>query len=266
MVSSDGTINVPFAGQIAVSGLSTQQVDKEIEERLKNKANHPQVIVRLTHNNSEHVTVVGEVNSSVRMPLTSLGEKLLDALAAAGGVKQPIGKIMIQLTRGAHVFALPLETIILDPDQNIALRAGDVITALYQPLSFTVLGATGKNDEVDYEAKGISLAQALARSGGLIDARADAKGVFIFRFESVGALGWPSKPITAPDGKVPVIYWVNLKDPASFFIAQTFPVRNKDLIYVSNAPAAELQKFLNIVGSITSPILNLGSNATNLAR
>ena len=59
---------------------------------------------------------------------------------------------------------------------------------------------------------------------------------------------------TTPDGKVPVIYQVNLKDPGAFFVAQGFPIRNKDVMYVSNAPAAELQKFLNIIGSVVAPI------------
>ena len=38
--------------------------------------------------------------------------------------------------------------LVRDPRQNIILRSDDVVTALYQPYSFTVMGATGKNDEV----------------------------------------------------------------------------------------------------------------------
>ena len=110
------------------------------------------------------------------------------------------------------------------------------------------------------------LASALARAGGLQDSRADAKGVFIFRLEQADALDWPAKPTTTPDGRVPVIYWVDLLDPASFFVAQSFPVRNKDLIFVSNAPAAQFQKFLTIIGSIANPVLGMGNNATNIAR
>ena len=57
----------------------------------------------------------------------------------------------------------------------------------------------------------------------------------------------------ARDGQVPVVYTINLKDPASFFIAQNFPMRNKDVLYVANAQATELQKFLNLVGSVIYP-------------
>jgi polysaccharide export outer membrane protein len=51
-----------------------------------------------------------------------------------------------------------------------------------------------------------------------------------------------------------VIYRINLKDPRTFFVAQNFPIHNKDLIYVSNAPGTELQKFLNLVFSVIYPI------------
>lgn len=260
MVNSDGTINIPFAGQIPAAGRSPQQIEAEIVRRLKGKANQPQVLVRVIRNNTANVTVVGEVATSTRMPLTARGERLLDALAAAGGVRQPVNKMTLQVTRGDQVQALPLDTIIRDPKQNIVLRPGDVVTSLFQPLSFTVLGATGKNEELNFEAQGISLAQALARAGGLQDARADAQGVFIFRFESPNALDLGGKtPTMTPEGKIPVIYRVNLKDPATFFVAQSFPVQNKDVLYVSNAPAAELQKFLNIVVSVVYPIVNIGN-------
>jgi polysaccharide biosynthesis/export protein len=164
----------------------------------------------------------------------------------------------LQVTRGNQVQALPLDLIIRDPRQNIVLVPGDVVTSLFQPLSFTVLGATGKNEELNFEAQGISLAQALARAGGLQDARADAQGVFIFRLESPAALELNGRIVpTTPEGKIPVIYRVNLKDPATFFVAQSFPVQNKDVMYVSNAPAAELQKFLNIVVSAIYPVVNI---------
>ena len=258
MVNSDGRINVPFAGQIIAAGRSPQQIEVDVVQRLKGKANQPQVLVRVIRNNTANVTVVGEVTSSTRMPLTARGERLLDALAAAGGTRQPVNKMTLQLTRGNQVQALPLDTIIRDPKQNIVLLPGDVVTSLFQPLSFTVLGATGKNEELNFEAQGISLAQALGRAGGLQDARADAQGVFIFRLESPTALELNGRTVpTTPEGKIPVIYRVNLKDPATFFVAQSFPVQNKDVMYVSNAPAAELQKFLNIVVSAIYPVINV---------
>lgn len=258
IVDTDGNITVPFVGQIKAVGRSSTELSQYIASRLKGKANQPQVITRLAKNATSYVTVVGDVTTSSRMELTAGSERLLDALASAGGVRQPVDKTTIQVTRGTRVEALPLQSIIRDPRQNVPLHSGDVVTALFQPLSFTVLGASGKNDEINFEAQGISLAQALARSGGLNDSRSDAKGVFIFRFESKDALDWPLQPVRmTADNRVPVVYRVDLKDPASFFVAQAFPMSNKDLIFVSNAPVAELQKFFNLVFSVVYPVTNI---------
>lgn len=256
-VDHEGFINVPFAGRVAAAGLSPAVVEAEIVRRLRGKANQPEVLVRVMRNASARVTVVGEVTTSTRMPLTASGERLLDALAAAGGVRQPVGKTTVQVTRGQTLQSLPLERVIRDPMQNVPLQAGDVVTALFQPFSFIALGATGKNDEVAFEGQGITLAQALARAGGLQDSRSDAQGVFVFRLEREKALDWPRKPVaTTPDGRVPVVYRIDLRDPNSFFLMQSFAIADKDVLYVSNAPAAELQKFLNLVFSIAYPVLN----------
>jgi polysaccharide biosynthesis/export protein len=257
LVDGEGTIRIPFAGRVQASGQTLGAIEAEIVKRLTGKANQPEVLVRLVKNTSLNATVVGEVNTSVRFPLSPSGEKLLDAIAAAGGVRQSVNKITIQLTRGKDVFAMPLDSIIRDPRQNVPLIRGDVVTALYQTNSFTALGATGKNEEVPFEAQGISLAQALARSGGLQDSRSDARGVFIFRFEPKPALKWATEPATTADDLVPVVYRIDLKNPNSFFVMQGFAINNKDLLYVSNAPAAELQKFLNVVFSVAYPLLNV---------
>jgi polysaccharide export outer membrane protein len=257
MINNEGMINVPFAGQISAHGKSLYEIESEIIKRLKGKANQAQVIARVVRNASSNVTVIGDVANTIRMPLTANGEKLLDAIAAAGGPKQPASKTTVQVTRGINVYALPLEAILKDSSENVQLMPGDLVTVSFQPKSFTALGATNKNEEVNFETQGISLAQALARIGGLNDSRADAQGVFIFRFENKDSIDWPAEPkeLTA-DGKVAVIYRIDLKNPANFFNVQNFKIENKDVLYVSNAPITELQKFLNVLFSITFPFLN----------
>ncbi len=256
MVDSDGQITIPFIGRVQAAGRTPQAIAKAITSRLAGLAHQPQAIVRLSRNAAANVTVVGDVANSSRVPLTSRGERVLDVLATAGGVKQPVGKMTVQITRGPKVTSLPLETVIRDPRQNVRLEPDDVMTLLYQPYSFTALGAIGKNDELPFEATGLTLAQALGRISGLQDSRADVKGVFIFRFEDPNAVD-PALREGArltPDGRMPVIYRINMKDPSSFFIAQSFPIRNKDVLYVSNAPLADIQKFTSVIFSTFLPV------------
>lgn len=187
MVGADGFITVPFAGRIRVAGKTIPNIESEIVSSLQGKANSPQVIVQMTKGNTSNVTVVGEVGKSDLVPLTPKGERLLDVIALAGGVKQAVNKITLQISRQGLVKTMSLDRVIQDPTQNIRLNPGDVITAFYQPFSFTALGASGKNDEINFEAPGISLTQALGRIGGVQDSRADVKGVFVFRFEEPDA-------------------------------------------------------------------------------
>lgn len=256
MVDSDGQITIPFVGRVRAAGRTPQEIAQNITSRLTGKAHQPQAIVRLSRNAAANVTVVGEVTNSARVPLTSRGERILDILATAGGVKQPVGKMTIQITRGLKVSSLPLERVIRDPQQNVRLEPDDVMTLLFQPYSFTALGAIGRNDELPFEATGLTLIQALGRIAGLQDSRADVKGVFIFRFEDPSILD-PAISTTdhlTSDGKVPVIYRINMKDPSTFFIAQSFPIQDRDVLYVSNAPLADIQKFVNVIYSTFLPV------------
>jgi polysaccharide export outer membrane protein len=255
-VDEDGFIFVPFAGRIQAAGRTLRDIEADIVSRLGKKANQPEVLVRLTRNFSSNATVVGEVNLSTRVPLFPGNERLLDALAAASGVRQPVNKMTIQVTRASNVYSLPLETIIRDPQQNVPLQPGDVVTALFQPYSFMALGATGKTEEINFETQGITLAQALARAGGLLDERSNARGVFIFRFEPQNALSWPHQPVKATrDGLVPTVFRIDLSDPRSFFLIQSFPMENRDVLYVSNAPINEVEKFLNVLFTVAYPVL-----------
>ena len=253
MVASDGTIGIPFIGRVKLQGYTAEQIEAAIVKKLRGKANQPQVLLRVTENNTASVTVVGEVESSTKMGLTSKGERLLDAIAAGGGVKKEVDRTAIQVSRRNVTGMMPLGSIIRDPQHNIILAPGDVVTAMYQPQTFSVLGQTGKNDEIPFEAQGISLAQALARSGGLNENLADASGVFVFRFEDTQTFNsFSSRAITATS-TVPTVYNIDFKDPASFLVSQNFPIENHDVIYVATSDARQTEKFLRLLIMFTSP-------------
>lgn len=260
VVNKSGKITIPFLGPITVKGKTTDQIQAEIARRLSTIANQPQALVRLNKNNSENVSVLRQGNS-IRMPLTSQGERVLDAIAAVGGSSQNLEDVSVQLTRNNEVKTLALEKIIANPKENIALRSGDVITLFSTPLSFTGLGAVGENKKVKFSVNGMSLAEGIGQMGGLIDTRTDPQGIFIFRHIPFNNLDieaqqrWQAKGYSA-GMDIPTIYRVNLLEPKSLFWLQKIPLRDKDIVYVSNAPLAEFQKFLNLIFSITSPVTN----------
>lgn len=262
MIDNNGMIIVPFVGPLKVAGLSPMDASRLIVSRLRGRAHLPQAIVRITDNQTANVTVVGDVTSSKRVPLTTKSERILDVLAAAGGVKQQVDKMTIQVTRGSQVVREPLSQLIREPSDNVRMAAGDVVTALYQPYSFQALGALGNNADVNFEGTGLTLAQALARVGGLQDSRSNIKGVFIFRLEDPAMLPpeIAQRLPLMPDGRIAVIYRINLSDPATMFVAQQFPIADKDVLYVSNAPLVDIQKFVGIASQLAFSVVGLTNN------
>ncbi|OAQ19861.1 polysaccharide biosynthesis/export family protein [Thermosulfurimonas dismutans] len=256
IVDENGYILVPFAGRIKAKGKRPEEVAQSIAAKLARKANNPQVVVKLSGFNSSYVTVFGEVRESRKVPLTYSNFRLLDALASVGGVTSPINKTLVQIDRKGKTIRLPLEEVIRDPKLNLNLQPGDVITVVYKTQSAVFLGASGRNMELEFEARGINLSQALGRVGGLQDDRAHAKGLFIFRLEDKDVLrkiGIKPKAV-AMGGKIPVIYNVDLSDPASFLILKNFYLKDGDIVYIATAPAVQLQKFLRVISPIISDI------------
>jgi polysaccharide export outer membrane protein len=241
---------VPYAGRVRVVGKSPRQVEEEIVRALTGKAIEPQALVTVTKNVANTVTVVGEVTGGGRVPLTTRGDRILDIIAAAGGTRAPAHDTFVTLVRGGASVRIPMQAIFSNPAENIHVRPGDVVNVARDPQTFTAFGATGSNAVVPFDAIGITLDQAIARAGGLNDFRADPAGVFVIRYEQppdYDQLGLRRPDPGMTTRRIPVIYRVNMRDANSFFLARRFPVRNKDIVFVANAPSMELQKVMTIL-------------------
>jgi polysaccharide biosynthesis/export protein len=281
VVGPDGAISVPFGGRVPVAGHRPLQVQNEIQQRLAQRAIEPQVIVTVVNTVTDTVTVTGE-GSSARVPLSVSGTRLLDVVVAAGGAgggaaargvaaggpaaggivaggaKPPAYETVVRLSRHGVTATTPMEQLILDPTDNIYAWPGDIVTLLDMPQTFAVFGATTNNSQVPFGAEKITLAEALAKSGGLVDLRADPRGVFLFRFEPSSVVSALHAPVlaTGPNGTSPVVYDLNLKNVNNYFFAQRFPIEDKDVIYVANAPLAELQKVFTLINTVTGPVIS----------
>lgn len=249
VVGPDGAITVPYAGRVRVIGRTPQQVEEAVVAALQTKAIEPQALVTVTKNIANTVTVVGEVTGGARVPLTTRGDRILDVIATAGGTKAAAHETFVTLVRGSQSVRIPMQALLTSPTENVFVRPGDVISVAKEPQTFTSAGATGQNSVVPFDAIGITLDQAIGRTGGLNDSRADPGGVFVIRYErpeEYDQLGF-RRPDPGALRQVPVIYRVNMRDPNGFFLARSFPIRNKDIIFVSNAPVAEMQKAIAVL-------------------
>ncbi|HYZ40638.1 MAG TPA: polysaccharide biosynthesis/export family protein [Stellaceae bacterium] len=256
-VGTDGAISVPYAGRIAVAGRSPQDVQEAIQSRLATKALQPQALVLIKKSAANSVTVTGEMVAGARVPLSPGGDRLLQVIAAAGGAKAPLHETFVRLSRRGITATMPLRRLVSDPAEDIYAQPGDVLTLVRAPQTFTVFGATGRNAEIPFGAEGITVSEALGKSHGLRDDLAKPEGVFLFRYEAdsvIRALGQPLA--TWSEGGVsPIVYRFNLRAGDDYLLAQEFPVHDKDVIFVADAPAAQLYKFAAALNKVTGPII-----------
>jgi polysaccharide export outer membrane protein len=253
-VDNDGFITVPYAGQIKADGKTAVEIQREIVAKIANRAIEPQVVVAMAQQRTQLISVQGEVNQPIRFPASAAGAKdrVLDAITRAGGIKGQGFETWVMLERQGKRATVPFENMVMAPENNIYVRPNDSIYIYREQQKFIALGATGTSanisgvgGEFNFDAWRISLSEAIGKTGGLVDGQADPAAVFLYRPEPrevAAELGVDVSKYTSES--IPVIFHVNLRDPAGFFLATKVMMKNQDIIYISNSRNVEVAKFL----------------------
>ncbi len=258
-VDNIGNISVPYAGAIRAKDKTPVEVQQTIVAALKNRAIEPQAVVSLVDQRASLISVLGDVRSAGRFPASASGERILDAITRAGGPSSQGYDSWVTLERAGHRASVPFGALLYEPANNIFVLPNDTIYLYNQPQTFVAFGAVGSNGtggvggqgQYKFDAWRISLAEAVAKHGGLADSLADPASVFLYRGETrevAARLGVDCSRFQGPI--IPIIYNVNFRDPSGYFMAQGFDIRNKDVIYTSNSASVETTKFLNFLRTI----------------
>jgi len=264
-VTSPGYVSVPYAGTIRVAGRMTSEIQKDIEAKLASRAIEPQVIVSVLEYNSSAVTVVGDgVAGGNRVRLTGAGDHILDVISRAGGTRYPGYELFVTLHRSGRQKTIHFPRLVEDPRENIRAMPADTIYVFRRPQKFVAVGAigtagqtSGLTGQFSFEQDHLSLNEALAKAGGLQDARADPAQVFIYREEqreTLERMGVNVSKISPEKQWISTVYRANFRDPSSFIFANRFDMRHKDVIYAANSDSTEIVKFLAFARTITSTV------------
>jgi polysaccharide biosynthesis/export protein len=254
-VDSKGNISVPYAGPIRAKGRTPVEVQQAITDALKNRAIEPQAVVALIDQRTSLISVLGEVNTPVRYPANAAGEHLLDAITRAGGPKGQGYDTWVMLERNGKQSTVPFGALVYEPTNNIFVHPNDTVYVYREPQTFVAFGAHGQQGQFNFEAWRVSVAEAVAKSGGLSDTLADPSSVFLYRGETravAARLGVDISRFTT--AIIPIVYNFNLRDPSAYFLTTKMMLRNKDVLYTSNAPAVETAKLLNYIRLITATV------------
>lgn len=247
LVQSDGTLTFPFIGSVRASGLTVEELRKDLVGRLTEYFPAPQVDVRIATFNSKRVVVGGEVASPVTQFIRATPLTLLEAINAAGGMTKDADPSAITVRRKGVNHRVDLNAFLSAgiAANNPVLVADDVVSVPRKTLrEVYLLGEVQNPATIDLTDEPVSLTQALSRQGGLNEVRADARGIFVFR-EVAGQM---------------TVYQLDISSPISLLIGTRFALQPMDVVYVTKSP---LQRWNDTISRIL-PSVTAVSAARNL--
>ena len=172
----------------------------------------------------------------------------------------------VMLERDGRRGLAPFGALVYEPANNILVHPNDTIYLYREPQTFLAFGALGnEQQQFHLEHGGSRLLRLSPRLVVSTMDEADPASVFLYRGETrdvAEAMGIDCSKFQGPI--IPVIYNINFRNPGSHFLATTFEMRNKDVIYVSNSVSAEATKFVTYLNTIQSTINNPINTALNV--
>ncbi len=197
-IDHEGNIRLPIAGRIHAAGLSVENLEKGIANKLSGIMNNPEVSVSVAEYRNHPVSVLGAVKNPGVYQVTG-PKTLFELLSLAGGLNPDAGN-RVKITRAVTTGPLPLPGAYPDktgefyvaelnvrsvmeaknPEENIIVQANDVITVPKADVVY-VVGAVHKSGGIPLsEKEHISVLQAVSIAEGL-DKEASGKTARILR-------------------------------------------------------------------------------------
>lgn len=245
-VSDQGTITIPFVGQLNVAGLTTRQIEAQLRQALRGKSQNPQVLVAIADGLTSSVIIGGDIARPGRLVLPTNRERLSEVIALAGGNRGEIKDLLVRVSRNDEVQQWRLADVLDDPALDVRIFPSDRITLIRAPQSFTVLGAPGQSSQFPFPAAKTSLIEAIAMAGGANPNAGNARAIFVFRIDR-----------DETGKEVPIVYHFNMMEASSYILAQKFAMKDKDVVYVGNALANQPSKLVQVLSQLFFPLVAL---------
>ncbi|PSO09733.1 MULTISPECIES: polysaccharide biosynthesis/export family protein [unclassified Sphingobium] len=250
-----GDITIPYAGTMHVAGLTTGEIETAIRNGLRRLSQNPQVIVTLSQAITNSIIIGGEVSKPGRLVLQTNRETLSDVIALAGGYRGDSKDLMVRLNRGGSTATIRVNDIVENPALDVRIRPGDRLMLVDDPRTYSILGASGRIEQVPFRRTSVSLAEAIANAGGTNPQLGDPAAIFLFRY------------VKDAEGKeMPMVYHVNMMQTGSYFLAQKFVMQDNDVLYFGNAAANQPSKLVQLISQLFSPVLTVTSAVSVIQR
>jgi polysaccharide biosynthesis/export protein len=245
-VDDNGDIVIPYAGKLRVLGHTIGEVQSMIQRSLRGLSQNPRVIVTLSQAITNTVIVGGEVARPGRLVLQTNRETLSDVIALSGGYRGNARDLTLRVVRRNENVDIRIND--LHENQLLDVRAypGDRLMVISNPRTFSVLGASGRVEQIPFSRSSVSLAEAVATAGGANANFGDPAAIFLFRYVK-----------DEQGNERPVVYHVNMMKAGAYFLTQRFYMRDKDVLYFGSAAANQPSKLLQLISQLFTPIMTV---------
>lgn len=244
-VSPDGTIFLPYADKVYVANMTTDEARMAVQTKLDPIVPSAQVMITHTPGRKSTVDLVSGVAAPGTYPLPDRDFTVLGLLALGGGIPPALENPQVRLQRDGKLYGISAEKLLKDPKLDTTLRGGDKVYVETDERYFLALGAAGREAPVTFPHDRVTALEALSLSGGLVDTRADAKGILILR-------DYPAKAVRS-DGTGPskdrVVFVIDLTSADGLFSAGEFHIHNKDVVVVTESPVTATASVLGVLGA-----------------
>jgi polysaccharide biosynthesis/export protein len=234
-VRADGKFFFPYIGLVSGAGMSVDELRLELTRRLASVYVEPQVDLSVTGFNSQQITVRGAFIHTRPQAITSTPLSLAAALGSASIDTARANLGQFTLTRNGKAYRLDLNTSALGDGatSKILLKGGD---HLHLPITdqrdVIVLGEVLRPIVVTMRGDSLTLAQALGRAGGLDQATARARSVYVIR-----------TPADEPVSQA-IAYRLDARSPASYAVASRFRLLAGDVVFIG---ASGITRFTRLI-------------------
>jgi polysaccharide export outer membrane protein len=209
-ISETNQLNFPLIGNVVIGGLTVTAAEQKIAKLLRDGGFvlRPQVTIQIGQIRSAVISILGQVGKPGRYPIETVGAKVSEMVAAAGGVI-PGGADVVTLvgTRNGRPIKLDIDLPAIlqsgKAELDLEVQNGDVIYADRAPTAY-IYGEVQRPGQFKLE-RGMTLMQALAQSGGLT-ARGTQRGIKVHRRDANGAVEIISLDLNDPVARDDVIY------------------------------------------------------------
>ncbi len=244
-VSPDGSIFLPYVGEVRIGGISPQAARERLQSALMEVAPSAQVQISLTEGRGNAVDLVGGVRAPGSFPMPDNDYTVLGLIAAGGGVEGSLANPQIRLLRGGSVYGTSVKRLYAEPNLDTLLANGDRVIVEEDDRYFLSVGAAGQEALHPYTRDVISAMDSVSIIGGVQEQRGNPKGILILREYPASALAAGQRGPRLQQ----VIFTLDLTSADGLFSARNFRIMPKDLIYVTESPVTSAQTVFAIVGS-----------------